>query len=349
MKKKKILLVTLTVLVVALVSNYQLLYYAYVQAAGQMRVLRDAMPIEEALSSDQFPDSLKIKLRLVEDIRKFAIDSLCLHKSDNYTTVYNQNGKSILWVVVASKPFEIIAEEWSFPIIGSFPYRGFFDWEMLQNEKQELDTLGLDTHVNEVSGWSTLGWFSDPILSKMLQRSEGALANLIIHELTHATVFVPDSSVLNENLATFVADVGARKFLQSKYGKESQQMKDYLGYIDDRKKFAEHMLAGSQYLDSVYRSFEHSTTDIDKFEVKRNALIHVFRSLDSISFHDSARFVPYIEYGTKANNAFFVSYKTYQSKQSEFQRIYNLDFAGDYERFIEHIKDKYEKAGLSLF
>jgi predicted aminopeptidase len=54
-----------------------------------------------------------------------------------------------------------------------------------------------------------LGWFTDPILSKMLMRSEGDLANLIIHEMSHATIFVKDSIEFNENLATFIGDRGA--------------------------------------------------------------------------------------------------------------------------------------------
>ncbi len=45
----------------------------------------------------------------------------------------------------------------------------------------------------------------------MLNRSEGDLANLIIHEMSHATIFVKDSVDFNENLATFIGDRGAER------------------------------------------------------------------------------------------------------------------------------------------
>ena len=48
--------------------------------------------------------------------------------------------------------------------------------------------MGYDTKIDEVNAWSTLGWFKDPILSSMLNRSAGSLAELIIHELSHIRI-----------------------------------------------------------------------------------------------------------------------------------------------------------------
>jgi predicted aminopeptidase len=53
----------------------------------------------------------------------------------------------------------------------------------------------------------------------MLERGEGDLANLIIHEMVHATIFVKDSIDFNENLATFIGDRGAEQFLIATHGK----------------------------------------------------------------------------------------------------------------------------------
>ncbi len=95
------------------------------------------------------------------------------------------------------------------------PYKGFFNQKLAFELKDELEKEGYDVIVRNPGGWSTLGWFTDPILSKMLNRSEGDLANLIIHEMVHSTIFVKDSVEFNENLATFIGDRGAEKFLDS--------------------------------------------------------------------------------------------------------------------------------------
>ena len=87
---------------------------------------------------------------------------------------------------------------------------------MADKEMELLKEAGYDVGMRTVGGWSTLGWFKDPILSNMLNRSYGDLANLIIHELVHATIFVKDSVEFNENLASFIGDQGAKLFLKRK-------------------------------------------------------------------------------------------------------------------------------------
>ena len=82
--------------------------------------------------------------------------------------------------------------------------------------EKELKEEGLDTNIRTAGGWSTLGWFEDPILSNMLNDSEAGFAELLIHELTHGTLFVKDSVRFNENLATFYWDQRNREILDTK-------------------------------------------------------------------------------------------------------------------------------------
>ncbi len=339
--KKKIASFVVLLLVVICAYHYKLISYGLSQAKGQLTVLMEAVPIEEALESETFPDSLKSKLRLVGDIRRFGIDSLKLRNTKNYTTVFNQNGKPILWVVVASEKYRLKAIEWEFPVIGSFPYKGFFDRERLKEEKASLDANGLDTHVNEVAGWSTLGWFRDPILSSMLLRPEGSLANLIIHEMTHATLFVPGNSVFNENLATFIADVGARRYIKNKYGEDSPEMLDYLGFTTDRKKLAEHMLRGAKRLDSLYSALE-GINPKEKDEMKEQLISQIFQQTDSIEFRDTLLFSKFSKLDSFPNNAYFIGFKTYREQQNVFEEEFKEKFGSDFERYFAYLKSKYQ-------
>jgi predicted aminopeptidase len=64
-----------------------------------------------------FPDSLKARLELINEIRKYAIDSLGLKDTENYKTLYDQKGEEVMWVVMASEPFALKPKEWTFPVV----------------------------------------------------------------------------------------------------------------------------------------------------------------------------------------------------------------------------------------
>ena len=180
---KRILVGLVIVLIGLTVTYWNLISYGLKQAKGQLHIVWNAKPVTDFLQDPAFPDSLKAKLRLIEQVRKYAIDSLGLKDTKNYKTLYDQKGEEIMWVVTASEPFELKQKEWVFPILGAVPYKGFFEKEKAIELKNELEKEGLDVSIRNPGGWSTLGWFTDPILSKMLERGEGDLINLIIHEM----------------------------------------------------------------------------------------------------------------------------------------------------------------------
>jgi predicted aminopeptidase len=165
---KKIAWGLLTMIVVLAIWQHEMIGYGLSQGYGQFKVLYNAESVEKALQDKTFPDSLKQKLLLIQEIRKYAIDSLGLNESKSYTTIYNQHGKAILWNVTAAEPFALKAKEWKFPFLGTFSYKGFFDLEKAKKEEKVLRNNGYDTDIGVVGGWSTLGWFRDPILSNML-------------------------------------------------------------------------------------------------------------------------------------------------------------------------------------
>src|SRR6185436_1104168 len=220
------------------IYNWSLLKYAAAQGIGQMKIILNARPVSEFIGDPSFPDSLKSKLLLIQRARRYAIDSLGLNDTDNYTTMYDQQGKELMWVVLACEPFRLVEKRWDFPIIGSVPYKGYFEREKAIREREELEKENWDVSIRNPGGWSTLGWFTDPILSGMLRRSDGDLSSLIIHEMVHATIYVKDSSDFNENLASFIGDRGAEEFLAKTYGDSSKEYREYLFQDTDYRKLA---------------------------------------------------------------------------------------------------------------
>ena len=315
-------------LITVITINYRLIDYGISQAKGQFKIVRQAKPNSEWLNNPDFPDSLKRKLKLVDEIKRFAFDSLGIDFSENYSSMYDQGGEPVMFVVSACKPYELVPRKFSFPIIGSFSYKGFFVKERAEKEEEGLIEKGYDTNIRTAGGWSTLGWFNDPILSEMLSRSDGYLTETIIHELTHGTLFVKDSLTFNENLASFIGWHGARKFLKNIYGGNSKEYLDYINHWQDRRIFVSHILSGAKKLDSLYQMFEDTLTIEQKEYSKRNLIDAIVNSIDTLPLSNSKKYKEYFQ-SIKINNTFFMSYLRYNGEieilEKELRNKYNND------------------------
>jgi predicted aminopeptidase len=345
---KKILLALLAVFVLLGIYYRDLLSYGWMQASGQIGILTNVEDVEDVLKDGAIPDSAKATIRLIAEIKQFGVDSLGLQPSENYTTFYNQHGKPLIWLITASDRYKINAYKWHFPIIGSFPYKGFFDSTRAVSEEKAMISQGFDTDIGEVSAWSTLGYLKDPILSSMLKRKAGSLANLILHELTHGTLFVKSDLELNENLASFVGDQGAIRFLKYKYGLNSAELRTYEYSKKFNDAYAGHMLRGIGRLDSLYKTFGADlSVDARKDSLKNSLIMHILTDADTLLrgsktlTNKNSRAASRWQEGKLPNNAYFISYQTYKSKQNIFREEFENKFQGNFKNYLAYLKQKY--------
>ncbi|MBR2199146.1 MAG: aminopeptidase, partial [Bacteroidales bacterium] len=299
-------------------------------------------PIDDLLADPEYPDSLKQKLLLIKEIRRYAIDSLHLKDSKNYNAVYDLKGRPTAYVVQACEKYRIKKYLWKFPVVGKLPYKGFFDDEDAKKEVAWLEKQGYDTRIAHPSGWSTMGWFTGPVLSTMLRRSEGDLADLIIHELTHSTVFVKDNSELNENIADYVGENGAKRYLASKYGDTSAILFNYSAMITDNERMAMYFLRGAHKLDSLYQSADFiALPDAQKDTLKRAMIQDIINNVDTVNF---VRIKPQRIQSSRMkniNNTFFTSYMTYYNRKDSLRMECQRDFGGDFMKHLESFKERW--------
>ncbi|MDH5560577.1 MAG: aminopeptidase [Deltaproteobacteria bacterium] len=186
--------------------------YLLDQANGQLNIRFNQIPIEEANKTELEP-RFKELLEIVPLVKQFAETKIGLNQSENYTDYYHTPKKGITFVVTASPFDKLEPYTWWFPIIGSVPYKGYFNEQDALALKAELIAEGYDTWMFAAPAYSTLGWFKDPITTPMLKNGRTALINTIIHEMVHQTLYVKGEGAFNEQLASFVGKTGAFEFL----------------------------------------------------------------------------------------------------------------------------------------
>jgi predicted aminopeptidase len=87
------------------------------------------------------------------------------------------------------------------------------------------------------------------------------LADTVIHELTHNTVYRESDSMFNESVANFVGKMGSREFIQSVAGKDSELYKITVSQAEDRDLV-------NVFLDEIYQDLEayYARTDLSSEE-----------------------------------------------------------------------------------
>ncbi|MEW6752749.1 MAG: aminopeptidase [Candidatus Latescibacterota bacterium] len=291
-------------------------YYAHL-ARGQLRIAVGCQDVADLLARPDTDAGLRQQLGLVVQIRRFAFRHVGLDQSDSYTCFFDTHGQPVSWNVSASPPDRFQPYLWRFPIIGAAPYKGYFDPERARAEEKRLAAAGYDVLVGPVSAYSTLGYLADPVLSTMLDDPEEALADLILHELTHGTVYVRGQTDFNESLATYVGTTGSLEFLAERHGPASAEVARAAQRRGDAALFRQFMGSVVASLDSLYGSGlprpEVLRQRQDVFARAKEAYREV-QTRFQVDHHDG-----FLRW--EINNARLLSYRRYHRDLDAFERL----------------------------
>ena len=194
----------------------------YTQAiGGQLDILARTRPIVELLDdvpgadgeSVRLEPAVKTRLALILQVRDFATQALALPDNNSYRVYAHLDRSQVAWNVVATAEFSLTPKKWCFPIAGCVPYRGYFSERNARRFAKTLQRDGFDVRMAGVAAYSTLGWFTDPMFSTLLRRSDVDIAALIFHELAHQRLYRAGDTAFNESFATVVEGEGLRRWL----------------------------------------------------------------------------------------------------------------------------------------
>lgn len=190
----------------------QLGYYTQ-SVRGQLDIWRREKPISDVIDDAAAPAALRERLAQVLAIREYASRELALPENRSYRRYADLERPFVVWNVFATEEFSMQPKQWCFAVAGCVSYRGYFAKADAERFAAEIAAAGHDVHIGGVPAYSTLGWFSDPVLNTFINYPPVELARLIFHELSHQVVYVKDDSVFNESFATAVERAGVDRWI----------------------------------------------------------------------------------------------------------------------------------------
>jgi predicted aminopeptidase len=227
-----------------------------------------------------------------------------------------------VWVTSASAPLAFRSKTWNFPIVGSFTYLGWFKRPEADEFAAKLAKQGLDVDVRGAGAFSTAGYFEDPIISTMIAPGDlgtGELADTVLHEMTHSTIFVRYQSTLNESVAMFVGRHLASEYLDETFGPAAVETRAYRSYQDLADDRGAKM---KEAYDELVRLYATNKPDEEKL-AEKSAIV--------TRLHDA------IQFKRPINNATLIQFRTYHSGLDELATV--LDRCDhDWHRFIRAVK-----------
>lgn len=291
-------------------------YVGYLARAAyeEGRILWQRKPIDDALARKDLSEDVRAKLETVLAVRKFAAERLDLNVGGAYRSFAPVDQRAVIHVVMAAPRDSLEPYTWWFPIVGRVPYRGYFDATAASTEAQALETSGLDTMIRPAVAFSSLGFFSDPVLTNLLKLSRVELAGVLIHELFHRTYYLPSDAMFNESAATYVGSAGAVAFFAATEGESAPDTIAAREVLDSDLKFARFLLqeqarlldiyvcdlskaekqkrreAAFAAIQKDYAALEPSLSGLERFDLDKQPLNNAVLVNYLIYFHDTDNF-----------------------------------------------------------
>jgi predicted aminopeptidase len=297
--------------------------FAATTVFGEAHLLSSAVPIQDAVGDPALSDDQREKLALIIKARDYGAAVVGLNVGSSYQRFTNLDGKPLAWNLSASKPDRFEAYYWSIPLVGRLPYMGFFNYDQGLAERDRLIKIDYDTLMYEVDAFSTLGMLPDPVASPMLERGIPSLADTVIHELTHNTIYTATDTTYDESLATFVGRTAGVEFLQSEFGADAAIIQDAREGYEDNDRLNAFLQDLITRLNTIYNNGDLSTTDrlvqrSQEFESARQRFASDVLPL----MHNQVGYQAYTTF--QYNNAYLLLNVRYNNGMDAFQGVYDL-------------------------
>jgi len=327
--KKRYLLIALLVFAVSITGGCSTVAYYGQSVVGHSRLMLARQDIDKAIENAD--SELKRQLTLAKQLRRYAVTDLALPDNSSYLSYVDLQRKYPVWSVVAAKEFSLKPQYWCYPVVGCAAYRGYFAEANAQKYARGLEAEGFQTHVGGATAYSTLGWFSDPLIPPMMRDGDMYLAQVMFHELAHQQFYIKGNSAFNEAFATVVGEHGTLKWLRdtnspdvSKYQTLMTVRNDFSVFIDSYKK----------RLGKVYQSGQTNEDKRHQKQAVETAMLQSYEALVTDKWQGKRWYGNWMK--VAPNNARLAAFSTYRELVPAFEKLLQ-SCEGDYSRFYKTV------------
>lgn len=303
--------------------------YYWQSVTGHLALVQAARPVDEWLSDPATPPALKDRLTLAQRMRRFAVTELALPDNASYTRYADLKRRAAVWNVVAAPEYSLTLQTWCYPLLGCAGYRGYFNEAEAEAFAARLRAQGLEAVAYPVPAYSTLGWTNwlggDPLLNTFVGQTEGELARLLFHELSHQVVYASDDTLFNESFATAVERLGGQRWLAAQAGPAARVA--YAEFDGRRQQFRELTRRTRENLKKIYAQSQHSKAEaaieVDDFMAARKAVaLAEFRQRYDELKASWGGYNGYDAWVARANNATFGVQAAYDDLAPAFEALF---------------------------
>jgi len=311
----------------------------YVIRAGiaEAKILRARRPIPDVILDPATDDRTKTKLTFVVEARNYAIDVFEFDVGRSYTSFSQLESDTLAMVLSAAQKDQLTPKTWWFPIVGTVPYKGYFNDDAAMREQKKLEEDGFDTFLRPTAAFSTLGWFADPLLSTLIRLDEVDLVETVLHELSHNHLFVKGQVRFNESFATFVGRAGAVEFFCNREGGGSDTVKCLRAQARwrDHQRFEAFIEGLVEELQVVYQDtalvYDTKLAERERiFDASLETFATEVQPTFEASTYQSFLLAP-------LNNATLLTRIRYHHRLQDFQTL--MEREGDLRRAVQYLKE----------
>ena len=311
------------------------LSYIVEQGVGQVSLEYNDIDVENFLHNPKYDQKFQDKVLLIQKAKQYFYEYFELKPSDIYDEVKLLDQEAVTFLVIHSPQNEIRAIKTSFPIVGSFPYLGFFSKHSALAYKTEKEQDGFHVYMRPVFAYSTLNhplWpFDDNILSSFFHYNDHQLVELIFHELVHTVFFVKNDMSFNENFAQFLA-----RELVVEFFKYEQKKKSELEELKRNNMLISNLIIKSAKELTVLYQQNQSEPNILKVYLENN----FYPQMKNLCLKLKVKSCWPLR--GEWNNARFAAFGTYEKKQDKIEELF-LKKKMSLKNFFLFVIDKEQK------
>lgn len=303
-RTKILLIILLPVIAAGLYYRHWVIYIAHL-ASHQYTALFNRVELSEA---DLKPRGRR-KADLIAEARSYGSRIFGLESSNSFTEYVDLQRDTLGYNLTIAYRLQLKPVKFSFPLIGSFSYIGFFDAGLKDRWARRFKEKNYDVHESQIGAYSTLGWFDDPVYSTYLEFSDFRLVTIVLHEMAHEKLFFTDDTAVSESLASFIDQKAAVSFYKTVKGREiSQRSKDR--FNSEINSFNKTMNRTRQRLEKIFA--DSALTDAEKTRKKQLAYQKLQKELRADASEYRLLHAPQrLSEMTQLNNAVFLQYSRY--------------------------------------